>query len=145
MEIRGLGAEARIPRCRLCSASSASLLFLLMTLGPMFLVLPALETARGRLAGALVTFGRVPFFFYILHIPLIHGMALLVSLVRTGAVDPWLFTNHPMMNPEPPDGYPWRLSQLYLVWAIAVVILYVACRWFAKVKARNKSAWLRYL
>ncbi len=123
----------------------ASLLFLLMTLGPMLLVLPVLEGARGRIASALITLGRVPFFFYVLHIPLIHAMALLVSLLRTGTVDPWLFTNHPMMNPAPPDGYTWPLPLLYLVWAVAVVILYFACRWFVGVKARNKSPWLRYI
>ena len=123
----------------------ASLLFLLMTLGPMLLVLPALEGARGRVAGALATFGRVPFFFYVLHIPLIHAMALLVSALRTGAVDPWLFTNHPMMNPEPPDGYTWSLGLLYLVWAVVIVALYFVCRWFAGVKARRTSRWLRYL
>src|SRR5258705_731529 len=55
----------------------ASLLFLLMTLGPMFLALPALERARGRLFDLLALFGRVPLFFYLLHIPLIHAVALL--------------------------------------------------------------------
>ncbi|HEU5217347.1 MAG TPA: heparan-alpha-glucosaminide N-acetyltransferase domain-containing protein [Gemmatimonadales bacterium] len=123
----------------------ASLLFLLMTLGPMFLVLPALEGARGRVAGALAMFGRVPFFFYVLHIPLIHVLALLVSVLRTGAVDPWLFTNHPMMNPEPPDGYTWSLGLLYLMWAVAVTMLYVACRWFAEVKRTRKDPWLAFL
>lgn len=123
----------------------ASFLFLLMTLGPMLLVLPSLERARGRIAGALTVFGRVPFFFYVLHIPLIHAVALMVSLARSGTVDPWLFTNHPMMNPEPPEGYTWSLPLLYAIWAIVVLVLYVACRWFAALKARNKSVWLSYL
>lgn len=123
----------------------ASLQFLLMTLGPMFLLLPALENVRGRLADALAMFGRVPFFFYLLHIPLIHALALLVSMLRTGAVDPWLFTNHPMMNPEPPDGYTWSLPLLYLVWGVVIVLLYFACRWFAGVKARRKDAWLSFI
>jgi uncharacterized membrane protein len=123
----------------------ASLQFLLMTLGPMLLLLPALENARGRIAEALAMFGRVPFFFYVLHIPLIHALALLVSMLRTGALDPWLFTNHPMMNPEPPGGYTWSLPLLYLVWAVAIVILYFACRWFAGVKARRKDAWLSFI
>jgi hypothetical protein len=117
-----------------------------MTLGPMLVVLPALEMARGRMAGVLTTFGRVPFFFYVLHIPLIHALALLVSVLRTGAVDPWLFTNHPMMSPEPPEGYAWSLALLYLVWAVVIVVLFFACRWFAAVKARRgTSAWLSYL
>ena len=50
----------------------ASLLFLLMTLGPTIALIPLLETASGAVAGWLTVFGRVPFFFYILHIPLIH-------------------------------------------------------------------------
>ena len=90
-------------------------------------------------------FGRVPFFYYALHIPLIHALALVVSLLREGPVDPWLFTNHPMGNPPAPDGYMWSLGLLYLVWAIAVGILYVACRWFAAVKARRTDWWLSYL
>ncbi len=123
----------------------ASLLFLLMTLGPAIAAIPVLERARGALARAITVFGRVPFFFYVLHIPLIHALAIGVSLARTGAVDPWLFANHPMGAPPAPDGYRWGLPLLYAVWAVAVVLLFVACRWFAGVKARRRDPWLRYL
>jgi uncharacterized membrane protein len=123
----------------------ASLSFLLMTLGPTIALIPALETARGPLARWVTVFGRVPFFYYVLHIPLIHVLALVVSLIRTGAVDPWLFANHPMGNPDAPEGYAWSLSLLYLVVAVTVVLLYFPCRWFAEVKARRQDAWLRYL
>jgi hypothetical protein len=51
-----------------------------------------------------------------------------VSQIRLGLVSPWLFTNHPMGNPEAPEGYTWNLGTLYLVWAVAVVILYLASR-----------------
>ena len=98
----------------------ASLLFLLMTLGPMLLVLPFLENAGGRATGVLKIFGRVPFFYYVLHIPLIHLAAVIVSLLRTGSVAPWLFMNHPVMNPPSPPGYVWSLGLLYLVWVIVV-------------------------
>ena len=87
----------------------------------------------------------MPFFFYLLHIPLIHLLAMGVSLVRLGAVSPWLFANHPMGNPPAPPGYTWSLGLLYLVWAIAVVLLYVPCRWFAGVKARRRDWWLGYV
>jgi uncharacterized membrane protein len=123
----------------------ASLDFLLMTLGPTMALIPVLDSADGAVARALGVFGRVPFFYYALHIPLIHTLALGASLVREGRLDPWLFTNHPMGNPPPPDGYMWDLGLLYLVWAIAVGILYVACRWFAGVKARRTDWWLSYL
>jgi len=123
----------------------ASLLFLLMTLGPCVALIPWLEKAQGRLARGLAVFGRVPLFFYLLHIPLIHALALMVSKVRLGQVSPWLFTNHPMGNPRPPEGYTWSLPLLYGVWAAAIVLLYFASRWFAELKARRTEAWLSYL
>jgi hypothetical protein len=68
-----------------------------------------------------------------------------VSLIREGQVNPWLFTNHPMRPGDLPDGYMWSLGLLYLVFAIAVAILYFPCRWFAGLKARSRAAWLSYL
>jgi uncharacterized membrane protein len=123
----------------------ASFSFLLMTLGPTIALIPLVERARGAVADWVATFGRVPFFFYVLHIPLIHGLALVVSRARLGLVSPWLFANHPMGNPPPPDGYTWSLGLLYLVWAVTIVILTIACRWFADLKARRTDAWLRFL
>ncbi|MGH9868469.1 MAG: DUF1624 domain-containing protein [Candidatus Polarisedimenticolia bacterium] len=123
----------------------ASLSFLLMTLGPAIAAIPLLEKARGAAARWITVFGRVPFFYYVLHIPLIHALALLVSWMRLGEISPWLFANHPMGAPRPPEGYAWSLGLLYLVWAISVVLLYFACRWFAGVKARRRDWWLSYL
>ena len=108
----------------------ASLLFLLMTMGPLIMLMPVFERARGALAGALELFGRVPLFYYVLHIPLIHVAAIIVSVIRTGAVTPWLFGNHPMEPPDQPPGYRWSLGLLYLVTAICVFALYGACRWW---------------
>ena len=123
----------------------ASFLFLLMTLGPLLTLLPLVEGAKGWLSHVLEVFGRVPLFFYVLHIPLIHLAALVVSLIRTGAVSPWLFGNHPL-NPGPaPAGYMWGLPLLYLVWAIVIIILYFPCSWYCALKTRNKSPWLSYL
>jgi uncharacterized membrane protein len=123
----------------------ASLSFLLMTLGPIITLIPVLEHLRGSLARAITVFGRVPFFYYMLHIPLIHALALLVSKIRLGFVSPWLFANHPMGNPEPPEGYVWSLPLLYLVWGITIGLLYFPCRWFAAFKLRRNDWWLRYL
>jgi uncharacterized membrane protein len=123
----------------------ASLSFLLMTLGPIIALVPLLEHLTGALARWITVFGRVPFFYYMLHIPLIHALAMLVSKIRLGYVSPWLFANHPMGNPEPPQGYQWGLPLLYLTWLVAVVVLYFACRWFAEFKARRADWWLKYL
>jgi len=127
-----------------CNKYPASLNYLLMTLGPIIALIPILEKARSTVARTITVFGRVPFFYYVLHIPLIHTLALIVSKIREGAVNPWLFANHPMGNPEPPDGYTWSLPLLYLVWAIAIAILYPACRRFAELKAKRTDPWLKY-
>jgi uncharacterized membrane protein len=123
----------------------ASPLFVLMTLGPTLALLPYAERMRGRIADFLSTFGRVPMFFYLLHIPLIHASALVVSLIREGRLDPWLFGNHPMDPPPVPDGYRWSLPLLYLVFAIAIALLYWPCRRYAGLKARKTSELLRFI
>jgi uncharacterized membrane protein len=122
-----------------------SLLFLLMTLGPTVAALPLLEEARGRVAGWLTVFGRVPLFYYLLHIPLIHAAAVGISLFRSPAATGWLFGNHPMSPGKPPEGYAWSLGLLYLVTGLVVVGLYYPCWWFARLKSRRKDTWLSYL
>jgi uncharacterized membrane protein len=117
----------------------ASLQFLLMTLGPAFVLVPLLERLRGVVARVLTVFGRVPFFYYLLHIPLIHTAAIVVSIARTGHVDPWLFTNHPVFNPPAPPGYTWSLGLLYAVWLPIVVVLYFACSWYADFGKRRSD------
>jgi uncharacterized membrane protein len=123
----------------------ASLLFLLMTLGPTILLIPLLERARGPVASVLTVFGRVPFFYYVLHIPLIHLIFVGLSLARYGEVIPWLTANHPMFMPPPPDGYTYGLAALYAITVLAVGLLYFPCRWFAGLKARRKDWWMSYV
>lgn len=123
----------------------ASLLFLLMTLGPTIALIPLLERARSRAAGWLTVIGRVPLFFYVLHIPFIHLVAIAISAVRTPEHTGWLFTNHPMAPPEVPDGYQYSLPLLYAVTLAVSVALYFPCRWYARAKAEKRRAWMAYL
>ena len=123
----------------------ASFQFLLMTLGPMILLLPLADRARGKIGGIFAVFGRVPMFYYLLHIPTIHLAAVIVSLAREGKANPWLFTNHPMMNPPAPEGYMWSLALLYAVFVVVVALLYFPCRWYAGRKATNPAPWMRYI
>ncbi len=122
----------------------ASQLFLLMTLGPGIAFLAAAERARGRAADALATIGRVPMFYYLLHIPLIHLVALLVNRLRTGDAHPEWYVNAPYV--WIPEEQRWSLGLLYLVFALVVAALYVACRWYARYKAVHpEKKWLKYL
>jgi uncharacterized membrane protein len=117
-----------------------SLQFLLMTLGPAIAVLPLFERLTGPVARAVIVFGRVPLFFYVLHLYLIHALALTVGALA--GFDPGQFLHLWMRLPE---GWGYGLPVVYLVWAGVVLALYPACRWFAGVKARRREAWLSYL
>ena len=123
----------------------ASLQFLLMTLGPMLVALAALDGARGRLVRWLTVFGRVPLFFYLLHIPLIHAVAVGIATVRSPQALTWLYGNHPMRPGEPPLGYAWSLPLLYTVTLAVVCALYWPCRWYAGVNRRHPGGVLSYL
>jgi uncharacterized membrane protein len=120
-----------------------SLQFLLMTLGPSFLLLGWLDkTYTPKVLGPLHIFGRVPMFFYILHIYLIHTLAVVVALFHRESVG-WLF--HGAFFGGAPDGYGYNLPFVYLMWIVAVGLLYFPCRWFAELKKRRRDWWLSYL
>lgn len=123
----------------------ASLQFLLMTLGPVIALLPALDRTAGRLSGALTVFGREPLFYYLLHIPFIHAVTVAISLVRTPGATWWLFENHPLRVPDAPAGYLYPLPLLYAVWIAAVMALWFATRWYEGYKRRHDHWWLTYL
>jgi uncharacterized membrane protein len=121
----------------------ASQLFLLMTLGPILLALPWADRARGALGRAVETVGRVPLFYYLLHIPLIHLSALVVNVLRTGGAHREWYAIAPFA--QVPEGQRWPLALLYAVFVVDVALLYAACRWYARRKAARAGSWLRYL
>ena len=121
-----------------------SQLFLLMTLGPLIALFPFAERAKGWLVNVLKLFGRVPMFYYMLHILLIHVSALLVNFLREGAFHQERYSTAPFTEID--EANRWGLPLLYLVYIIDVVILYFACRWYAKYKAAHpEKKWLAYL
>jgi uncharacterized membrane protein len=123
-----------------------SLLFLLMTLGPALLLLCALDRGTPALLRPALVFGRVPLFYYVVHMPLIHLTAVAVCFLRYGAVH-WMFESpRPDLIPfTPPPGWGFDLPVVYLVWIAIVLTMYPLCRWFAGVKRRSDSPWLSYL
>ena len=116
-----------------------SLCYLLLTLGVGLTLLAVFERWSPRWLQPLLAYGRVPFFYYVLHIPLIHGLAWLTNMVRFGRSD---FT--PIGGTPPPEAG-CSLLVTYVVWAAIVVSLYPACRWFVGFKQRRRDlTWLGY-
>jgi uncharacterized membrane protein len=125
-----------------------SLLYLLMTLGPALLALVWFESNKSNPGGsrnALVTFGRVPLFFYLLQWPTAHLIAVVAGLIAGQSVG-WQFESPIDKFSHPPEpGLGFRLWVVYLCWIIGVLLLYPLCKWFAGVKARRRDWWLSYL
>jgi hypothetical protein len=124
-----------------CEKYPPSLCYLLMTLGPALLVLLALDRGIPRWLKPALVFGRVPLFFYLLHLPLIHGLSVAVHWVRFHDVR-WLMG---VADAKPPPNAGYGLVGTYLVWLVVILILYPVCRWFAELKRRRRDAWLSYL
>lgn len=120
-----------------------SLLYLCMTLGPALIVLALLEKVQNKLTNMISIYGRVPFFYYVLHFYLIH-LLLVVVFFATGysskdIVDPQL----PFLFRPARFGFP--LEIVYLIWISIVAALYVPCRWFYQYKITHSQWWLKYL
>ena len=125
----------------------ASLSFLLMTLGPAIAFLGWVDRWRVRESHPLLVFGRVPLFYFVLHIPLIHALAIALTWLEYGAA-PFLFLPPPTLG-SPREAFPadygWSLGVVYVVWAVAVPALYPVCLWFARLRARRRDWWLSYV
>ncbi len=117
-----------------------SLLFLSVTLGLSLPILAIVERFKTPLHNAMVTIGRVPLFYYVVHIYFVHIMAMIAGMFQGFPASAWLV---PILYK--PEGYGFGLPVVYLVWIGVVIALYPACKWFAKIKAEKKSWWLSYL
>jgi len=123
-----------------------SLLFLLMTLGFTMLGLYAFDAGVPKWLTPALTFGRVPLFYFLVHLTFIHLLVVAIGYARYGSVH-WFF-NSPSLDKYPfemPPGWGYSLPFVYATWAAVVILLYPLCAWFGRVKARNRSPWLSYL
>jgi uncharacterized membrane protein len=121
-----------------------SLDYLLITLGPVLMLLPQMEKARGWFAEVLLVYGRAPLAFYVLHIFLGHALMLAAGVA----------TGHPagafigfMADPTAliASGWGWPLWAVYAVWLLVLVLLYPVCRYWGDLKRRRRDWWLSYL
>lgn len=127
-----------------CRKYPPSLLYLLMTLGLMLLLLAGFESRQSSpLRRPLRLFGQTPLFFYLLHLPLLHGAALAVARFR-GLPAAWLLSGDFPTVPTPEYGF--SLPAVYGFWLAFLFVLHPVCQGFADYKYRHPEfEWLRYL
>ena len=118
-----------------------SLLYTLMTIGPAILFLAFFEHLQGRFSKYFIVFGRVPFFYYILHIYLIHVLCAIAFFasgygINDLSADPFYFR---------PQKFGFELWAVYLIWITVVLLLYPLCRWYNKVKSASNHWAFSYL
>lgn len=129
-----------------CRKYPPSLSYLLMTLGGTLTLWPYFERCRGPIARFMIVLGRVPLFYYVLHLPLIHGLALGVAAWRTGSEIPpisELITRYPRGVAGTEYGV--SLTMVYFWWILVVFLLYPACLFYGRLRKRYPGGLLRFL
>lgn len=123
-----------------------SLLYLLVTLGGAFLFLALTEKSKGTVVRIVSVYGRVPMFYYITHIYLIHLLAMLVSVFTPGQNwQMWILENPIWASPNL-KGTGFSLPVVYFIWIAVVAGLYPFCKWYDRYKQSHKEKWwLSYL
>lgn len=120
-----------------------SLFFTCMTQGPILILLAFTEQTDNAFSRICTVYGRVPFFFFIVHFYLIHIMTL-VAVFLSGytwqqATDDSLFFKFR------PNDFGYSLGQTYIIWILIVIALYWPCKWYGEYRARKRTWWLSYL
>jgi uncharacterized membrane protein len=120
--------------------------FLLMTLGPTLLILALTDPwdfkgALGRLMQPFIVIGKVPMFYYTVHLFVVHALAIALALFFH---QPWRWLLHSAYSGAPQD-YGHSLPLIWIAWLSVVAILYFPCRWYAQYKATHKAWWLSYI
>jgi uncharacterized membrane protein len=123
-----------------------SLLYILVTMGPALIFLALVEKPLNTLTDKIAVFGRVPFFYYVVHIYLIHLLALIGAQVSGYDWSDMILTNRVNRVPQL-KGYGFNLLTVYLVWIGVVLLLYPCCKWFDRYKRKyqTKHRWLSYI
>jgi uncharacterized membrane protein len=123
-----------------------SLLYVLLMVGLALLFLWWFDARTPRILRPAVTIGRVPMFYFLAHILVIHLIATVEAIIRYRSAA--IMAQSPTIDKYPfaqPADWPASLPVVYAAWILAVLILYPCCRWYARYKASHASPWLSYL
>lgn len=123
-----------------------SLQFTLVTLGIAFAIWPLLTRIKGPVRSVLNTFGAAPFFFYVLHIYLVHTLAMVANAAAGKPIEGYFnYMINVFTAPEKFEGVGFSLPWVYLAWIVVLALLYPLCRYWQQLKARRRDWWLSYL
>jgi uncharacterized membrane protein len=132
-----------------CEKYPPSLCFLLMTLGPSLIAFAWCDRSPGAAGRVLSVYGRVPMFFYVVHLPVIHVLAVVLAVAQSGGFSGpgvrWAAFQSPNFLVPPPAGYGLSLPGVYLLWIALVVALYVPCLRYGAYKARSRARWTTFV
>lgn len=123
-----------------------SLLYVLLTVGSAFLFLSFTEKLKGGIVNVVSVYGRVPMFYYLIHIYVIHLVAIVASAFTPGQDWKIWFLKQPIWFTTNLKGYGFSLPVAYLIWIAIVVAMYPLCKRYDAYKQANKGKWwLSYL
>jgi len=120
-----------------------SLIYLSVLIGMAMILMSVFDRDLGKWANPLISFGQVPFFFYVLHIPLLHLGGILLALYTFGDAG-WLF-GAPLGHSPETYSYASELLPTYFAWILVILLLYYPSKLFAQLKQKRKDWWLSYL
>ncbi len=122
-----------------------SLQFILMTMGPALVFLSLSERISLGMKNLFVVLGRVPFFFYIVHIYFIHALAMLALIYAGRDWREYILSARSVMSGRL-NNFGFGLGTVYVIWLTVILVLYPLCRWYQQVRENNPTKWwLRYL
>lgn len=121
-----------------------SLMYSCMTLGPALVLLASIENVRNRFTDILNIFGRVPFFYYILHIYIIHLLCIPLYFIQ-GFTLADLSSIKMSFGFRPVADFGFSIGVTYIVWIFVLVLCYFPSRWYNNYKSTHKQWWLSYI
>ncbi len=120
-----------------------SLMYTCMTLGPSILFLSFIEKYKNRFTSFCRVYGRVPFFYYVVHFFLIHFLNVIFFFISGFGIKDIVNPKLPLFFLPPHYGF--GLWIVYGIWISVVLLLYVPCKWYDKIKSSRKYWWMSYL
>jgi uncharacterized membrane protein len=122
-----------------------SLLYILMTLGPAIIFLSLAEKKLPRFTKPLIRIGRVPMFFYLVHIYIVHLLAMMLAELMGYHWSDFVLQRWPWLVPQL-KGYGVSLGWTYVIWIAIILMIYPLCKWYDRYKSAHKEKWwLSYL